>query len=195
MSEVISPGADVVVDYDPAVWLAGPADPARAEPWTAAAVEACAEDFGVEPGTADHDYLRAVLTGFASRDLPAANRFLRLRRLDDAPLVALLNVLVGLPGEQLAGRFLDTWGDERWYDPPRVETVDERTGLRRALRFKVDDDGISSVVRYHRRVDDLGLDVLLSCSGADLTATTRGLPDLDGLARAVWVVTAAGERR
>jgi hypothetical protein len=187
-------GLALLVEHDPAVWLAGPAEPEQAQAWVEGALAACASDFEVEPGSADHQYLAAVLQEFAHRDLGTANRLLRLRELRDAPLIALLDVYVGLGPHEVTDNFLAYDETDKWYDPPRVSDVDASRGLRRALRFRRD-DGIRSVVRYHRRIDDLQLDIVLSCSGADLKATASGLADLDALAQAVWVVTASEERR
>lgn len=50
-------------------------------------------------------------------------------------------------------------------------------------------------MRYYRRIEDLDVDIVLSCSGADPRVTAEGLADLDALAQAVWVLTDAEERR
>ncbi len=187
-------GIALLVDYDPAVWLAGPTQPEHAQAWADGALAACASDFAVQPGSADHQYLEAVLTEFATRDLGTANRLLRLRALNDAPLIAMLDVYVGLGAHEVTDNFLTYDETDTWYDPPQVSDLDANRGLRRALRFRVD-DGIRSVVRYHRRVDDLEVDILLSCAGADLNATASGLADLDALAQSVWVLAGSEERR
>jgi hypothetical protein len=187
-------GIGLLVEHDPAVWLAGPAEPEQVTAWTKGALEACATDFAVEPGSSDYHYLEAMLTEFATRDLGTANRLLRLRELSDAPLIAMLDVYVGLGAHEVTDNFLTYDETDTWYDPPQVSDLDASRGLRRALRFRVD-DGIRSVVRYHRRIEDLQVDILLSCAGADLNATASGLADLDALAQAVWVLTSNEERR
>lgn len=184
----------LLVACDPAVWLAGPTEPAVAADWVVGALDACARDFEVKIGSPEHDYLAELLQEFAHRELATGNRFLRLRGIEDAPLVALLDVYVGRDEHEVADAFADVDPEERLYDPPVVEVIDEARGLRRSVRF-VMGDTISSTVRYHRRVDDLGVDVLMSCSGADLVATAAGLPDLDALARSVWIITSDGDRR
>lgn len=188
----------VVVDFDPASWLPGPSADATKQDvaaWIEGAVLACAADFGVAPEAEAHEYLREMLTGFATAELACDFRFLRLRAPDDAPLIARLVVLQGAARDEVAATVklyddsLDLYDAE-----PRVETVDEDRGLRRNLVFYLD-EGVRSIVRYHRRVEDWETDVLLSCAGADLKATAEGLHDLDQLSQAVWVVDEEGNRR
>lgn len=73
--------------------------------------------------------------------------------------------------------------------------LDAERGLRRALAFEVAEDGIRSVVRYHRRVPEWDVDFVLACAGADLDSTAIGLDVLDALAKSVWFVDVEGDRR
>lgn len=191
--------AGIAVDYDPATWLPGP--PAGAsEPevaaWIDGATAACASDFGVAGDSEEHRYLRDVLTGFASADLACDFRFLRLRGLDDVPLVARLNLFQGMSAgdvDQVMRAAHDP--ESRPYDEaPQVESVDDERGLRRWMLFQVRDD-IEPVVRHHRRIEEWEIDIVLSCSGPSLKATALGIADLDALAEAVWVIDEDGGRR
>jgi len=194
LTEPPAPALGVAVDYDPAVWLAGPTDH-DTDAWIAGAFTACASDFGVLEGTAEATYLLRLLTDFAAADFSGDFRFLRLRGLTDAPLAALLTVYVGAPAEELAAALVTFDEDATYYDrKPRIVEIDPARGLRRSLVFSVD-DGIRSAIHYHRRVEEWAVDVLLTCAGADLKATALGLPDLDHLAGAVWLVDAEGRRR
>lgn len=194
LTDQAAPALGVAVDYDPAVWLAGPTDP-DTETWIAGAFAACAADFGVTEGTAEATYLRRLLADFAAADFPGDFRFLRLRGLTDAPLAALLTVYVGAPADELAAALVTFDEDATYYDrKPQIIDIDQARGLRRSLVFSVD-DGIRSTIHYHRRVEEWQVDVLLTCAGADLKATALGLPDLDQLADAVWLVDAEGHRR
>lgn len=191
--------AGIAVDHDPAVWLPGPtggATDAEIATWIAGATDACASDFGVADGSDEGRYLREVLSAFASADLPCDFRFLRLRALDDVPLIARLNLFQGMPAGDL-DRVMRTSHDPeaRLYDDePQVEVLDEERGLRRWLLFQLR-DGIEPIVRHHRRIEEWKLDIVLSCSGPSLKATALGLADLDALAKAVWVVDEEGGRR
>jgi hypothetical protein len=190
----------VAVDFDPAVWLAGPTE-GDAASWTAAALAAVCADFAVAKGSAEERALRDVLHAFASAHLGCDFRFLRLRSPAEPTLVAMLHVWTsdGSGGTTEDGDAVLTSYEPgtRWYDPePELVVVDEGSGLRRSLRYAMDDDGrLSSVIRYHRRVAELATDVVLSCAGADLRTTALALADLDGLARAVRLVDRQGVRR
>ncbi|MGI9156300.1 MAG: hypothetical protein ACR2FG_06640 [Marmoricola sp.] len=152
----------VVVDYDPAVWLVGPTTMSAGE-WVAAAFAACASDFEVADDTAEATYLRELLTEFATRELASDFRFLRLRGLIDTPLTMLLWVYVGALDNELAAALTTFEEGATYYDrEPQIVTIDEARGLRRSMAFSVD-DGIRSVVRYHRRVEAWAADVLLAC--------------------------------
>jgi hypothetical protein len=194
-----APGLGVAVDFDPAVWLAGPTDGA-AEVWTAGALAAVCEDFAVAEGSDQRELLRTVLHAFATADLGCDFRFLRLRSLTEPPVVAMLHVWTPEPGDGLPERadsVLTTHEPgTRWYDAePEPVLLDEASGLRRVLRYAVGDDGrLSSVVRYHRRVPGPAADVVLSSAGADVRTTALALGDLDDLARAVRLVDAEGRR-
>lgn len=186
----------VAVDYDPGVWLAGPTD-GDAQGWISRALAAVCTDFAIADGTPEQGLLRDVLRAFAVADLGCDFRFLRLRSLSEPPVLAMLHVDAGeLDGAPAHGdAALTTYAaGTRWYDrDPELTVVDEGTGLRRAVRYAVDDDGrVSSVVRYHRRVPELGADVVLSSAGADPRATALALADLDDLARAVRLVDGGG---
>lgn len=198
LTETAAHATGVAIDYDPAVWLPGPtgdAAPDEVRAWIEGALRACCEDFRVTPDTAEERHLREVLTEFGSRELACDFRFLRLRAVDDAPLVARLDVHVGEPSGGLDSVLeMFTPGATGYDTGARTDTVDPDRGLRRALMFTVD-DGIRTVVRYHRRVEEWQGDVVLSCTGADLRATAAGLSDLDALARAVWLVSPDGSRR
>lgn len=191
----------VAVDFDPAVWLAGPTDD-DAEGWTAAALAAVCADFAIAEGSAEHDALRDVLHLFATAHLGCDFRFLRLRSLTEPPVVAMLHVRPAGPSgtdpSEQGAALLTTYEPEtRWYDAdPEVVVLDEESGLRRSLRYAVGDDGrLSSVIRYHRRVPEPVADVVLASAGADLRATALALADLDDLARAVRLVDPHGVRR
>ena len=194
-----APHLAVAVDFDPSVWLAGPTD-GDAEGWTAGALAAVCADFGVPEGNSVRDLLHEVLHAFATADLGCDFRFLRLRTLAEPPVVAMLHVRTadpaGADGAERGETVLTDHGPgTRWYDEPQVAVVDEESGLRRALRYAVGEDGVpSSVIRYHRPVPELAADVILSSAGADLRTTALALDDLDGLARAVRLVDAEGRR-
>jgi hypothetical protein len=139
-----------------------------------------------------------VLEGFARADLGSAFRFLRLRAVDDVPVVARLDLLAAeAPADEVLTA-LDP--SRRWYDAaPVVRDVDPDLGLRRSVAMAVEEvDGTSAVrpvVRWHRRVEEWGVDVLMSAGGVSLRVMTRALDDLDGLARSVRVVDEQGVRR
>jgi hypothetical protein len=181
----------VTVDFDPGAWLAGPTD-GDVEAWTAGALAAVCADFAIAGGSAEQCALREVLHAFAAADLGSDFRFLRLRSLAEAPLIAMLHVWPADPADVDASRrgaaVLSEFEPEtRWYDAePQVVVVDEESGLRRTVRYAVSDDGrLSSVIRYHRRVLAPAADVVLASAGADLRTTALALADLDDLARAV----------
>jgi hypothetical protein len=193
LNEPAAPELGVAVDFDPAVWLPGPTD-RTTDDWVERAFLACATDFEVREGTAEATYLRELLTGFADRDLASDFRFLRLRTLTDAPLVAMLSVYVDSP-DDLSGALEAFDGSATYYDHhPQVVDLDPGRGLRRSMAFAVE-GSIRPLVRYHRRIDAWNVDVLLSSAGAGLRATADGLADLDALAEAIWVVDADGNRR
>jgi hypothetical protein len=190
----------VAVDFDPAVWLAGPTDD-DAERWTAGALAAVCADFAVADGSAELGLLRQVLYAFATAHLGCDFRFLRLRSLADVPIVAMLHVRTadpsGVDQSELGSAVLTAYEPgTRWYDAePELVAVDAESGLRRAVRYAVGDDGrLSSVIRYHRRVPELAAEVVLSSAGADLRNTALTLADLDDLARAIRLVDAEGRR-
>ena len=196
----LAPRLAVAVDFDPAVWMAGPTDD-DAERWTAGALSAVCADFALADGSAEQGLLREVLHAFATAHLGCDFRFLRLRSLADVPIVAMLHVRTAAPHvvdqpEQGTAVLTAYEPGTRWYDAePEVVAVDEESGLRRAVRYAVGDDGrLSSVIRYHRRVPELAADVVLSSAGADLRTTAITLADLDDLARAVRLVDAEGRR-
>ncbi|TFV53400.1 hypothetical protein [Blastococcus sp. TF02A-35] len=181
----------VSVDFDPGTWLAGPTD-GDAEAWTAGALAAVCADFAIADGSAEQRALREVLHAFAAADLGSEFRFLRLRSLAEAPIVAVLHVWPADPddvdpAQQGAAVLSEFEPGTRWYDAePQVVVVDEGTGLRRAVRYALGEDGrLSSVIRYHRRVVRPAADVVLGSAGADLRTTALALADLDDLARAV----------
>jgi hypothetical protein len=183
----------VAVDFDPAVWLPGPTDDDPAD-WVRRAYDACASDFGVEDDTAESTYLREMLTEFGTRDLACDFRFLRLRTLVDAPLIAMLSVFVDAPDD--VDEVLQSFDpDATYYDTaPKIVDLDAGRGLRRSMVFEVV-GGIRPVVRYHRHVAPVDADVVLASAGAGLRAVAEGLADLDRLAEAVWLVDAEGNRR
>lgn len=189
----------VAVDYDAAAWLPGPvagATEAETAAWIDGATAACTQDFGVAEGSDEQRYLREVLTSFASADLPCDFRFLRLRGLDDVPLIARLNLFRGMPADDLDRVMRESHDPEAllYDDEPQVETVDEERGLRRWLLFELR-DGIRPIVRHHRRIEEWELDIVLSCGGPSLKATALGIADLDALAEAVWVLDEEDNRR
>lgn len=183
----------LVIDHDPAVWLPGPVHRTREE-WLAAAESACAVDFGVVEGSDEASYLREVLTEFVEADLKCDFRFLRMRALVDLPLTARISVARGTQAGQLPDPLASFDPDQEYYAEPQVEEVDRARGLRRAIIWQTE-DGLRSVIRYHRRVSEWESDLVVSCSGADLRGTALGLSDLDELARAIWFVDADGTRR
>jgi hypothetical protein len=183
----------VAVDFDPAVWLPGPTgeDPLD---WVQRAYDACATDFEVEADTAESTYLHEMLTEFGTRDLACDFRFLRLRTLVDAPLIAMLSVYVDAQ-EDVATALRSFDPDATYYDTePKIVEIDTARGLRRSMVFEVD-GGIRPVVRYHRHVAGADTDVVLASAGAGLRAVAEGLGDLDRLAEAIWLVDAEGTRR
>lgn len=185
----------LVVDHDPAVWLRGPVGPTR-EQWLQGAYAAVAADFGVRPETTEAGYLRELLVRFVDADLRCDLRFLLLRALVDLPITVRLSGFVGAPADTVGKALTDLDPDATYYDQePRVETIDAERGLRRSIAFRMDPEGITSSVRYHRRVDEWDADLVVACAGADMKATALGLPLLDDLARAAWFVDAEGERR
>ena len=170
----------VVVDYDPAVWLPGPTRP-DTDAWVEGAFTACAADFGLAADAPQAEYLRALLTLFATRELHCDFRFLRLRTPTEPPLIARISVYAGVPGEELAEALTTFDPDPGYYDrAPRVAEVDPDRGLRRSTMYSVDGW-------------DAGM--ILASSGATLRTTAAGLRDLDELARSVWVVDEEGTRR
>lgn len=189
-------------DYDRAVWLAGP--PAgtpddEVASWVAGAWAACVSDFGLTAEAAASTYLREVLTEFATADLGCEFRFLRLRSPQDQPLTARLNVLTQAAGMKPAGVVtellaVDDTELRPWDEEPGVEVIDETRGLSRRLWFRAH-SRIDAVARYHRRVDEWGIDLILSCRLPSLTTAALALPDLDALAAAIWVVDENGARR
>lgn len=181
----------LLVEADPAAWLPGPL-PGTEDRWILGAVHACALDFGLEEGSTGHTWLAETLTEFARRPLECEARFLRMRGPESAPVVALAHLRVG--GEAFDA-LADLGPDLRWYDPPRVETVDDRRGLRRAVGWVVADGMIRALVRYHRRVEDWQCDLVHSSAGLDLRTTSEALVDLDSLAAASWLVDEQGRRR
>lgn len=175
----------VQVDADPAVWLTGPRDPAGAQVWADAALQAVASDFGLPEHSPEYAYLQDVLTAFATTDLGSAFRFLRMRSLADPPLVARLDVLPHDPAAPDPVLIYDD--DLAWYDhAPKVVDVAPALGLRRAVRVYVD-DGLRVVVRHHRRVLGGAADVIMTCTGFDLMAVGTAMGDLDQLAASVQV--------
>ena len=78
-----------------------------------------------------------MLTEFGTRDLSCDFRFLRLRTLVDAPLVAMLSVFVDSEEDvALALRSFDP--DATYYDTaPKVVELDAARGLRRSMVFEV----------------------------------------------------------
>lgn len=188
-----APALGVAVDFDPAVWLPGPTDDDPVD-WVRRAYDACASDFEVKDDTAESTYLREMLTEFGTRDLSCDFRFLRLRTLVDAPLIAMLSVFVDAPDDvSTALQSFDP--DATYYDTkPKIADIDASRGLRRSMVFEVE-GGIRPVVRYHRHVADAHADVVLASAGAGLRAVAEGLADLDRLAEAIWLVDAEGTRQ
>ncbi|MGZ4749010.1 MAG: hypothetical protein ACXVYY_18180 [Oryzihumus sp.] len=188
----------VAVDFDPAVWLAGPTDQTP-QAWAEGALAALCQDFEVIEGTAEHDYLREVVEEFAPADLPGDFRFLKLRGVMDVPVVATLHVLLGRPAAEVADVLTTFEAGQRWYDrEPEVVLLDEERGLMRSMMFALVGEEplqIRPVVRYHRRIEDLGADVVLASSTTDLKAMALSLDHLDALAAGVWLVGPDGTRR
>ncbi|RBY97116.1 hypothetical protein DQ237_05930 [Blastococcus sp. TF02-8] len=191
----------VAVDFDPGAWLAGPTD-GDVEGWTAGALAAVCADFGIADDSAEQRALREVLHAFAAADLGSDFRFLRLRSLAEAPVIAMLHVWPVDPADAEAAQrgaavLSDFEPGTRWYDAePQPVVLDEESGLRRVVRYAVGNDGrLSSVVRYHRRVADPAADVVLASAGADPRTTALALGDLDELAAAVRLVDRQGAQR
>ena len=186
-------GVGVAVDLDLSLWLPGPTTQTPAE-WLELARAGCARDFGIILDSSEGAYLTELLEDFAGRELFGQFRFLRLRSLTDTPLVMQLGVFVGAPEGELAATLTGLDPDVTYYDrEPQVDMIDEERVLRRSIAYQVV-DGIRPVVRYHRRATEISADVVLSCAGADLRAVAQGLGELDGLARAVWLVDESGTR-
>lgn len=199
----------VAIDYDRSVWLAGPAagsEPEAIELWIAGAQRACLADFEIGADTAEATYLRALLTNFATADLGCEFRFLRLRALDDEPLVVRLNLLTLIEDDDEVASALDVpfLDDERSADDgmavqvydraPQVEVLDEGRGLSRRVWYRVD-EGLRPLVRHHRRVRECGVDIIVSCLLPSMKgAVLGGVADLDEFARSVWILDAEGGR-
>jgi hypothetical protein len=184
------------VEFDPDVWLKAPDDPAENDGWLEAMVTVHSEAYRVEEGSPDADYLRRVLTEFVERDLGPCSRYLRLAAFGQSPLVATVAIVVGQPAAAVREAFERYDEGAHYYDPPRLEVVDDARALVRALRYLVGPDGtLTSSVRYHRRDEELETDVLVLCEGGDVIATALALGDLDDLARGAWLVDSEGARR
>ncbi|RBY91458.1 hypothetical protein DQ244_08980 [Blastococcus sp. TBT05-19] len=199
-SQMTAPDIAVAVDFDPGVWMVGPTD-GDAEGWTEGALAAVCADFVIADGSAAQTAVREVLLAFATAELGSDFRFLRLRSLADVPVIALLHIWPVDPTDVDAARrgaavLSEFEPGTRWYDHgPQLLDLDEETGLKRALRYALGDDGrLSSVIRYHRRVARPAADVVLTCAGADLRTTAMALGDLDDLARAVQLIEPRGTR-
>lgn len=187
--------AGVRIEFDPNVWLKAPTDPGENAGWVATMVEVHTRGWDLEPGSSDVEYLRRTLSAFVDSDLDPPNRFLRLARGTQTPIVATVAILVGRPEGEV--RQVVEWYDDSlpYYDPPSLEVIGPDRGLVRALRYAVHPGGsITGSIRYHRREDDLACDVVLVSEGADLIGTAQALDDLDQLARAVWLIDSEGAR-
>lgn len=183
----------LVIDHDPAVWLPGPVHRSRDE-WLTAAESACAADFDVAKGSDEASYLHEVLTEFVDSDLECDFRFLRMRAVVDLPITARVSVVLGPGAGHLPDPLTSFDPDVEYYAEPQVEEVDRARDLRRAIMWQTE-DGLRSVIRYHRRLPEWEADLVVSSAGADLRATALGLSDLDELARAIWFVDEDGTRR
>jgi len=188
------------LDFDTAVWLAGPPVGTTADEiarWVVDATAACMDDFDVTAHTAQAGYLHEVLNSFATAELACDFRFIRLRALNDIPLIARLNIIVDTPLEEVLAATDPTASAPaaggRWYErAPQTETLDEQRGLERRTWFAVDDGGIRPHVRHHRRVEAYDVDLVLSCAAHSLRAVAAGMADLDALARGISIVDENG---
>ena len=198
MSAVAVEPAGVAIDYDRSVWLAGPpggSDPNEVEQWIRGAHHACVTDFQISPSSAEARYLFELLNEFATADLGCEFRFLRLREIDDVPLVVRLNLLTALAGDGEAATALDDTGEGEVYGrAPQMEVVDAERGLTRRVWYATD-SGLQPLVRHHRRVPECGVDIIVSCLFPSLKAAVLdGAADMDEFARSVWIVDAEGGR-
>jgi hypothetical protein len=179
------------------VWLKAPYDPADYDAWVQASLTDATRRLAVTGDSAPGMALRSMLTEFVRRDVGTPNRLLRLG--DEAgavPMVATFSVLAGLPDSDADDVFGSYLPDRGYEHEPRTKVVDADRQLVRSLRqTRHEDQDATLSVRYHRRVADLGTDVMLACEGAGLVAASQALSDLDALAAAVWVVDAQGRRR
>lgn len=181
--------AAITVEADPATWLPGPVLETPEE-WLSAAFEACLVDFDLPAESEDASYLHDVLEVFATADLACDLRFLRLRGVEDVPVVARLLLVTGESADW--SPFDEPVSDAQPYDDAvREETLDEALGLRRRLDVVVD-HGVLGHVRYHRYAARAGVHVVLASGGLDVRQTFLALPDLDALARGVRVVLQDG---
>ncbi len=186
------------VDADPAVFLTGPARGVNREDWRDGALAAVLSDFDLpddEQGRAYAAYLEAVFTSFSRWETSGDLTFLRLRQPGDAPVPVSLEVhhpLTDGPtwsAEEFAEAAMSPPDDVRLIGEVSVEDVEGAPGWRRLVFWtKHRTEGVVATVRYHRRFEDLGADVVLRTGGQDGGTTMEYVAQLDRLVATVDLV-------
>ena len=186
------------VDADPAVFLTGPARGVNREDWRDGALAALLSDFDLpddDAGRAYAAYLEAVVASFSRWETSGDLTFLRLAQPGDAPVPVSLEVHAPLDdgptwtAREFADAALSPPDDVRTVGEVSVEEVEGAAGWRRLVFWTTHaTEGVVSTVRYHRRFDDLGADVVVRTGGHDPGTTLEYVGQLDRLVATVDLV-------
>jgi len=195
---VTDAASTIQVVYDRRLWLRAPAHVADLDAWAAAAAHEVVDRFDdVDPDERARSL--AGMTMLARRFAAAgrdgvSERFLLTADLSLNPLVAEMHFRIGLPDHAAAEAILEFDEDLLYYDEPSAVVVDEAAGLVRVDRVAVDGRGrLTTLRRYHRRVEQVGGDIVVISDGADLKTATLARAALDTLAASIRVIGPDGQ--
>ncbi len=193
--------ADLVVDYDPAIWvLLDPGDD-DVEDWAVSAAQHCLEDTGSAPEAMDVTRLSTVLLAAweGAADLPGFGLLHLPNPYADAGPLARLTAVDPGDGSPESLRELSGADDEDLVEPAVVDWFETPIGgalrCRRYMsermagpRFLRRAPQTSMAVSYVWHLRSLDADVRLSCVSSDIGQLTAVLDDVDALARSIRVV-------
>jgi hypothetical protein len=188
----------VEVDADPAVFLTGPARGVNREDWREGALAAVLSDFDLpdtDEARAYAAYLEAVVASFSRWEPSGDLTFLRLAEPGDAPVPVSLEVHAPVDdgptwtAEEFSEAAMSPPDDVRIIGEVSREDVEGAPGWRRLVFYTNHaTEGVVSTVRYHRRFEDQGADVVVRAGGHDPGTTVEYVAQLDRLVAPVDLV-------
>lgn len=191
--------AELVVDYDPAVWVL--VDPGEDDPeeWALTEAQTCLEETGTTPEPAEVAELSTVLLGAydGTRDLAGFVLLHLPNPYGEAGPIAHVTVLDAGDGSMESLRALAGADEEGLVEPAVVDWFETPIGgAMRCTRYPTEPAGprflrrgstTSMAVSYVWHLPALDTDIRLVCLSAEIEKLTAVLEDVDALARSVRV--------